>query len=329
MSDNAIPRGGKTTINISEVQPLTNNGVFQIAPYDITSTDNTFAFKFDEATDSITLQTTDYSAGTTGARFYIDGSNDNVSLETQGTLAIDAVGNIKQASDAQVWLGANAAPLSDPLANIPQLFLGLNAEYSRLSHVSDIYLDANYDTSQGCRVHLDESTRDVAVDANTISLSGSATDVLMKINCGFRPGTNYLVGGTLRSEIFVDGGGFATGYNNGLIMRAGTGGVALAQGATSFAALSDIRKKDSINKLTSGLDTVSQIQPISFFYKDDTPEYRRSNPKRVGFSAQELQQVFPESVSGDKVLGVRAVELIPVLVNAINELRQRVEVLEA
>lgn len=111
-------------------------------------------------------------------------------------------------------------------------------------------------------------------------------------------------------------------------MRAGTsGGVDLASGATSWAAVSDIRLKKNVLPLTYGLNEVIQLEPVRFDYKDDESE----DSKRIGFIAQQVKPVIPEAVTGSEntVFGVSAAELIPVLVNAIKQLEARIAAIES
>ncbi len=83
---------------------------------------------------------------------------------------------------------------------------------------------------------------------------------------------------------------------------------------------SDIRLKKNIKPLAYGLKDVLKIEPISYSWKDDN-----TGKTKVGVSAQQLQTVIPEVVNiGDdaqQTLGVNYAELVPVLVNAIKELK--------
>ena len=118
-------------------------------------------------------------------------------------------------------------------------------------------------------------------------------------------------------------------------------GVYIAQNATTWTANSDSRLKDVKETIANALDKVNQLTGVKFTWKRDA-----DNPDaktRVGLIAQDVQAAFPEAVDDDtpelvtdevtgKVsggLGVRYTELIPLLVNAIKELAQRVEALEA
>jgi len=109
-------------------------------------------------------------------------------------------------------------------------------------------------------------------------------------------------------------------------VRAFSGGVDLASGATSWAAVSDIRLKKNVKPLTYGLSKINQLDPVRFDYIEDESE----DSKRIGFIAQQVQPVVPEAVTGtqDTYFGVSATELIPVMINAIKELSAKVTALE-
>lgn len=110
------------------------------------------------------------------------------------------------------------------------------------------------------------------------------------------------------------------------VRAGGSGGVDLASGATSWAAVSDIRLKKNVKPLTYGLSKINQLDPVRFDYAEDESE----DSQRIGFVAQQVQPVIPEAVTGtqDTYFGVSATELIPVMINAIKELSAKVVLLE-
>ena len=118
-------------------------------------------------------------------------------------------------------------------------------------------------------------------------------------------------------------------------------GVYIAQDTTSWTANSDARLKDVIGPIENATAKVNALSGVRYTWKRDAD---KSLAKvRVGLIAQDVFDVLPESVEAEnpdiitdeetgKVsggLGVRYTELVPLLVNAIKELAQRVEALEA
>lgn len=94
-------------------------------------------------------------------------------------------------------------------------------------------------------------------------------------------------------------------------------------------ASSDKRLKTNVIPLQYGLSAVSRIDPVSFNFTKDIKN--NIDTTHLGFIAQDVQRVIPEVVQeqSDGMLGIRYDELIPVLVNSIKELKDRVEFLES
>ena len=100
---------------------------------------------------------------------------------------------------------------------------------------------------------------------------------------------------------------------------------------------SDERVKDILGEVTYGLNEIKNINPVKYRLKSGDRD-------RIGFVAQELQNIVPESVydtgeffldeennpiEGEPTkLAMEYVALIPVLVNAIKELKAEVDALK-
>ena len=80
---------------------------------------------------------------------------------------------------------------------------------------------------------------------------------------------------------------------------------------------SDKRLKNVLNESTIGLEKIKQIKVYNFTFKDD-----KEKTPRVGVMAQELQKIFPNSVSKGQggYLGVNRDEMFFGMLNAIKEL---------
>lgn len=86
---------------------------------------------------------------------------------------------------------------------------------------------------------------------------------------------------------------------------------------------SDARLKKNIADLNYGLYAVMNMRPVQYDWKDNSEKV-----KKIGFLAQELRNVIPEAVVGDETkenLAVNYIELIPVLVKAIQEQQKQIE----
>ncbi len=94
-------------------------------------------------------------------------------------------------------------------------------------------------------------------------------------------------------------------------------------GSVSYLTSSDRRLKTNISKFEGGLDMVLKMKPKNYVFKS-SPDI-----DRVGFIAQELDDIFPEAVSGDSALSVDEEpmmvdysKLTPVLTSSVQELHQ-------
>lgn len=110
---------------------------------------------------------------------------------------------------------------------------------------------------------------------------------------------------------------------------------------SSSIATSDGRYKENVNTITSGLDIVDSLRPVSFTWKDH-PVHNFVAGKTVGFIAQEVQESLSEydwvdniiksnynEETEEEFLGIAESNIIPLLVAAVKELKARVETLEA
>jgi hypothetical protein len=108
----------------------------------------------------------------------------------------------------------------------------------------------------------------------------------------------------------------------------GSTGVRLANGATSWSSLSDERQKTSLTPIEDGLSKVAGLRAVTGRYLTDDPDKSRSF-----LIAQDVQAVLPEAVlvedNEDQTLSLRYTEVIPLLVAALKESKERIEALEA
>lgn len=110
------------------------------------------------------------------------------------------------------------------------------------------------------------------------------------------------------------------------------GSISVTTTATAYNVSSDHRLKEEVQPLAGGLSKISDLQPVKFKWKLD-------GSSGQGFIAHQLQAVVPEAVTGGKdatdeegnpeYQGVDASKLVPYLVSAVQELKARIEELEA
>lgn len=108
-------------------------------------------------------------------------------------------------------------------------------------------------------------------------------------------------------------------YNDGLVGSISTNGT-----TTSYNITSDYRVKEDFKSI-NGLDLISKIKIYDFKFKNS--DFRMS-----GVIAHELQEVIPYAVTGEKdaeqMQSVDYSKLVPILVQAIQELKAEIEILK-
>jgi len=86
---------------------------------------------------------------------------------------------------------------------------------------------------------------------------------------------------------------------------------------------SDFRLKTNIEDLEYGLDQVMAMQPVRYNWKT-TPD----TDNQIGLIAQDVKKIIPEVVAGNEekeTLGIKYSELVPVLINAIKDLKKELD----
>jgi hypothetical protein len=120
--------------------------------------------------------------------------------------------------------------------------------------------------------------------------------------------------------------------NNAERMRISATGTVSAQGDIVAFASSDSRLKTDLHQITNALEKVSALNGFEFSWNDLAKEiYPERTARDVGVIAQEVQSVLPEVVTerADGYLAVKYEKLVPLLIEAIKELRVQVRELQA
>jgi hypothetical protein len=194
-----------------------------------------------------------------------------------------------------------------PLQNIQSNTTGLDATTQLSNTVDGLVQMVNFEQK---RIYTDN------ISAYT---TGGSIQVLSPMNLN---GVNITGGGS----VLVNGDGTTINTTTGtfstlLVDASGTfGGIVYAAG---FVTLSDQMEKKNIEPLARNrLEVLEGIQGYTF-------EYAGGEEKQIGFMAQELVSTFPELVAkGEKGMYVKYDGMIPVLLEAIHDLRERVRMLE-
>jgi hypothetical protein len=108
-------------------------------------------------------------------------------------------------------------------------------------------------------------------------------------------------------------------------------------GGGFWATFSDRRVKKDIRPYTRGLNEIKQINPVWYKY-NELSGYKDTENDYVGIIAQEMEHVLPNTVSefdDSNNSGIsykkqfNGSEVMWTLVNAVKELTQKIETLEA
>jgi len=91
--------------------------------------------------------------------------------------------------------------------------------------------------------------------------------------------------------------------------------------ATDINSTSDIKLKENIKTVDNALETISALRGVSFDWKE-------TGKGSYGVIAQELQEILPELVSNGEIKSVNYNGLIGVLIEAVKELKEKVQGLE-
>ncbi len=104
-------------------------------------------------------------------------------------------------------------------------------------------------------------------------------------------------------------------------------------GANTWTVVSDARLKNIEGAYTKGLNEILQLEPITYYYQnvgERTFDEEVLNTRNVGFSAQDVQKIFPEAVGTDEdgYLNFNIHSILVASINAIQELNEKIEILE-
>ena len=144
---------------------------------------------------------------------------------------------------------------------------------------------------------------------------------------------NVAVSGTTGQVAYFNSANSVTGSSS-LTFSGGTLAVTGAITATGdvTAFVSDIRLKDNIQNITNALDKLDDLSGFTYDFNQLAEELGISgHGRQVGLSAQDVQKVLPEAVKpapvNNEYLTVQYEKVVPLLVEAIKELRAEVNLL--
>ena len=99
----------------------------------------------------------------------------------------------------------------------------------------------------------------------------------------------------------------------------------------AYGSVSDVSYKENIKPITGALNLVDKLQGVTFDWKEDTDTNKMVGIKEdIGFIAQDVEKVLPTLVRENEngKLSIRDKGIVPVLVEAIKELKAEIEELK-
>ncbi|QYO66044.1 tail fiber domain-containing protein [Leptolyngbya sp. 7M] len=189
--------------------------------------------------------------------------------------------------------------------------VGIDAGRNNLTGSSNTFIGANADASA---TNLTFATAigagSTVSNSNTVSIGRGSDEV--RVNGNLRVSFNARFPGT----VFINLAN--TGNDGGEAVCWDTGSDRIMD------CLSSIQYKTNIGTLTSGLDLITKLRPVSF-------EWIRSGKKSIGFIAEEVNEIEPRLATKSKENIVRGVDyfgMSAVLASAVKQQQEQIESLQ-
>ena len=241
-------------------------------------------------------------------------------MTTGGNIVIPDAGNIGSASDTDaISISSNGSIVMSGATVTVSGALGVSGETTLSTHLNmgdnDII---KLGDSADLQIYHDGSNSRIT-DGGTGSIIIATSEVQFQNAAG----TEVIMGGAADGAVSLY-------YDNAVKLATASGGVNVTgtlTASTEVTVSSDVRFKSNIETIDSALDKVKAMRGV--YFDKHGAEDRRS----VGVIAQEMQEVMPEVVvtddTEDKHLSVAYGNLVGVLIEAVKELSDKVEKLEA
>ena len=170
---------------------------------------------------------------------------------------------------------------------------------------------------------VSSSTSQWSTVLNTGNLGGG-TPTQVNATSATTTGTYYILGASTwgtAATITITTTSKAVSFNpaNGIVQ------------AIDFIATSDARYKDVTGKLENAVNSIKKLNGVKYLWNDLARQRKgvSTSESQVGLIAQDVQIVLPEAVGGEPDdLGVKYDKIVPLLVEAIKELAERIDRLE-
>jgi hypothetical protein len=121
-----------------------------------------------------------------------------------------------------------------------------------------------------------------------------------------------------------------------LVMIDSSGNLKCAGNIYAYSSLSDARLKTDVANLSSTIETIKQLRPVSYKWRDDVFFQEMRGKEDAGLIAQEVAEVLPSVVHDhdvpghekERYKGIRYEKLVPFLIKAVQELSEQNKALQ-
>ena len=243
----------------------------------------------------------------------------------------------------------------------PNGITGNNANIGGTNTINNLTVTGSFDTSGGTEFAGNAATStlasNIAIGANRVPYNNANNSTTSSSNFTFNGTTlsvanvtssftGNLAGRSTASDtskiISAGGGGYnvvltdGTGDNKGLAIdggitfNGGSNSLSVSGDITAFA--SDMRLKTNIEKIQGAVAKVCKLSGFTYEFNETGRDLKLPAGKQLGVSAQQVQEIFPEAVAVrpiDEYLTVKYEKLVPVLIEAIKELKEEIESLKS
>jgi hypothetical protein len=194
----------------------------------------------------------------------------------------------------------------------------------------------NFDRGDGFFVHTNGSER-MRIDSSGNLFIGTTTNPVSNavgiINAVVSSGDGFNLKHTVNGNNMFNLWQTGTTTYTALAFNKGDtqtlrGGISVSTSSVAYNTTSDYRLKENVLPMAGALDTVAQLKPVTYNWKENGSDGQ-------GFIAHELQEVIPDAVTGQKdavdeegnpvYQGIDTSFLVATLTAAIQELNAKVE----
>jgi hypothetical protein len=103
-------------------------------------------------------------------------------------------------------------------------------------------------------------------------------------------------------------------------------------GASAYVNLSDKRYKKDIQPIENALNKILSLNGVTFNWNKEATDMNLDDNNHIGLLAQDVEEIIPQAVTTgedeNETKSVAYTDLVPVLIEAIKELKKEIELLK-